>query len=202
MKDGNSNQAVAQVFRGTRALGLGDGRHAAAAASASPARDRPRPRRDAERAGLRARQRRDPPGRARPARPRLRRLELRRDRRHREGRDLRLAGRARTRTRARRRRRCARSTPRSRRPPARASTSIASFGVYERVEAKSNVGIYGFYDPKDWSRKANPVIPKTDPATYIMGAPEGLLADKATGVVLQLLRDHAERPTCSSCRRA
>src|SRR5262249_49749772 len=65
---------------------------------------------------------------------------------------------------------------------------IASFGVYQRVEARTNVGIYGFYDPNDWSRKPNPVVPKSDPATYIMGEPEGLLADKPIGVVLQLLR--------------
>ncbi len=65
---------------------------------------------------------------------------------------------------------------------------LASFGVYGRIEAKSNVGIYGFYDPDDWSRKPNPVVPHADPATYVVGVPEGLLADKAKGVVLQLLR--------------
>jgi hypothetical protein len=58
---------------------------------------------------------------------------------------------------------------------------LAATGTYERVKAASNVGIYGGYEAASWSRKATNT-------TFIVGAPEGILAESATGVVLQLLK--------------
>jgi hypothetical protein len=58
---------------------------------------------------------------------------------------------------------------------------LAAAGGYERVKAASGVAIYGGYAPTDWSRRSNLV-------TSIIGSGEGLFAEKATGVVLQLLR--------------
>ena len=58
---------------------------------------------------------------------------------------------------------------------------LAAVGLYQRVKAASGVGIYGGYDAKSWSRS-------TDLFTVISGFPEGIVADKATGVVLQLMK--------------
>ena len=98
--------------------------------------------------------------------------------------DLRLAAGARTRTRARSRRRSARSAAvvSARQPLAR--TSIAAVGTYARVEVATGVAIYGGYDAKTWKRGFAD-------DTVIEGMPEGVFADKATGVVLQLLTVNA-----------
>ena len=56
----------------------------------------------------------------------------------------------------------------------------AAAGAYGHVKAATGVGIYGGYGPETWARPARF-------ATAITGAPEGILADKATGVVLQQL---------------
>jgi hypothetical protein len=58
---------------------------------------------------------------------------------------------------------------------------LAAAGSYQRVDAASNVGIYGGYDAASWSRRTSLV-------TAIVGSPEGIRASNATGVVLQLLR--------------
>jgi hypothetical protein len=57
----------------------------------------------------------------------------------------------------------------------------AAAGTYRRVEAATGVGIYGGYEPGTWARRA-------DLVTLIVGSPEGVLAQAATRVVLQLLR--------------
>jgi hypothetical protein len=62
---------------------------------------------------------------------------------------------------------------------------LAAAGAYERVKARSGVGIYGGYSSADWSRDATLV-------TSIVGTPEGIYAEKATGVVLQLLTVRGE----------
>jgi hypothetical protein len=57
---------------------------------------------------------------------------------------------------------------------------LAAAGSYTHVTAAAKVGVYGGYDPDDWARKANQV-------TSIVGVSEGLLADGAGDVTLQLL---------------
>ena len=56
----------------------------------------------------------------------------------------------------------------------------AAAGTYGRVEAATGVGIYGGYQPGTWARRAGLV-------TFIAGSPEGVVANGATQVVLQLL---------------
>jgi hypothetical protein len=56
----------------------------------------------------------------------------------------------------------------------------AAAGSYERVVALTGVGIYGGYAADTWKRGIAP-------ATKIAGRPEGLFADGATQIVLQLL---------------
>ena len=57
---------------------------------------------------------------------------------------------------------------------------LAADGLYTGVVAVTGVGIYGGYDARTWGRTASQ-------ATRIVGSPEGLRADDATGVVVQLL---------------
>jgi len=57
---------------------------------------------------------------------------------------------------------------------------LAAAGSYGRVRAATNVSVYGGYDPGTWARRLTLV-------TSIIGSPEGIYAEKATGVVLQLL---------------
>ena len=57
---------------------------------------------------------------------------------------------------------------------------LAADGLYTGVVAVTGVGIYGGYDARTWGRTASQ-------ATRIVGSPEGLRADNATGVVVQLL---------------
>jgi hypothetical protein len=58
---------------------------------------------------------------------------------------------------------------------------LAAAGTYERVLAESGIGIYGGYDAATWARRSN--------STTLISAAleEGVLADAAQGVVLQLL---------------
>ena len=49
------------------------------------------------------------------------------------------------------------------------------------MNAAASIGIYGGYDPANWSRKATLI-------TSIVGVSEGIRAEDTTGVVLQLLR--------------
>ena len=56
----------------------------------------------------------------------------------------------------------------------------AATGAYERVAAATGVGIYGGYASDTWKRGLTPV-------TKISGSPEGVFADEATQVTLQLL---------------
>ncbi|MDQ3669190.1 MAG: hypothetical protein M3377_02750, partial [Actinomycetota bacterium] len=57
---------------------------------------------------------------------------------------------------------------------------LAAAGSYARVATATGVGIYGGYDAASWSRKA-------DLVTSIAGSPEGVYAEGAKDVVLQLL---------------
>ena len=57
----------------------------------------------------------------------------------------------------------------------------AATGSYERVSLVSGVSIYGGYDASTWARRGTLV-------TAIFGDGEGIFADKATGVLLQLLK--------------
>jgi hypothetical protein len=57
---------------------------------------------------------------------------------------------------------------------------LAAAGSYGRVQVATGVGIYGGYDPASWSRGLGLT-------TQIAGRPEGIFADAATGVALQLL---------------
>jgi hypothetical protein len=57
---------------------------------------------------------------------------------------------------------------------------LAAVGSYTHVTAASGVDVYGGYDPTSWSRQA-------DAPTTIVGAPEGVFADGARDVLLQLL---------------
>jgi hypothetical protein len=56
----------------------------------------------------------------------------------------------------------------------------AAAGDYGRVTAATQVGVYGGYNATTWKRGLTP-------ATSIVGAPEGIYAAAATGVVLQHL---------------
>jgi hypothetical protein len=58
---------------------------------------------------------------------------------------------------------------------------VAAAGNYARVRLSTGISIYGGYDPKDWSRRSAAL------GTLITGAPEGVLADGATRLVLQNL---------------
>jgi hypothetical protein len=62
---------------------------------------------------------------------------------------------------------------------------IASAGSYAHVKAAQGVSLFGGYDPRSWSRRENL-------ATLISGSPEGVLADGARTIVLQLLTVHGE----------
>jgi len=66
----------------------------------------------------------------------------------------------------------------------------AAAGVYEKVTAATGVGIYGGYDQSTWARRL-------DLATTILGNP-AVSAQKATNVILQLLRLQGRRPSCGS----
>jgi hypothetical protein len=57
---------------------------------------------------------------------------------------------------------------------------LAAVGSYAHVTAASGVDVYGGYDPDSWKRQ-------DDAQTSIVGAPEGVLADGARDVLLQLL---------------
>jgi len=57
---------------------------------------------------------------------------------------------------------------------------LAAAGSYTRIVAATGVSIYGGYAPPNWERQ-------TQPTTQITGSPEGLLADGAKDVTLQLL---------------
>lgn len=57
---------------------------------------------------------------------------------------------------------------------------LAAAGSYTHVTAASGVAVYGGYDPAGWSRRA-------DLVGTILGSPEGLFADGAKDVTLQLL---------------
>jgi hypothetical protein len=57
---------------------------------------------------------------------------------------------------------------------------LATDGTYGRVVAANGVAIYGGYDRTTWARSASAT-------TAVVGAPEGVLAVGATGVLLQLL---------------
>ena len=56
----------------------------------------------------------------------------------------------------------------------------AAAGAYDRFDAADDVGVYGGYRPDTWARSLTLV-------TSITGAPDGILAARATGVVLQHL---------------
>jgi hypothetical protein len=58
---------------------------------------------------------------------------------------------------------------------------LAAAGSYQHVQAVTGSAIYGGYDQSNWSRRSAVL------ETTITGAPEGILADGATHVVLQLL---------------
>lgn len=58
---------------------------------------------------------------------------------------------------------------------------LAAAGTYRRVKVASGVGIFGGYDPKTWKRSFS------DSTTSIAGSPEGVYAEQAKGVELQLL---------------
>lgn len=60
---------------------------------------------------------------------------------------------------------------------------LVAFGSYGHVTAASGVGIYGGYDAQTWQRRDR----YPDGLPEIVSVPEGLLADGATGVVLQHL---------------
>ena len=57
----------------------------------------------------------------------------------------------------------------------------AAAGTYTRLEAETGVGVYGGYDPSNWSHRS------TKLTTTIAGSPEAVLADDRKAVVLQLL---------------
>jgi hypothetical protein len=61
---------------------------------------------------------------------------------------------------------------------------FAAVGTYARVEVKTGVAIYGGYDPKSWKRGFAE-------DTVVEGMPEGVYANGATGVELQLLTVNA-----------
>jgi hypothetical protein len=58
---------------------------------------------------------------------------------------------------------------------------LAAAGAYPSVLVATGVGIFGGYDPRTWRRRM-------DATTEITGSPQGVFADGATGVTLQLLR--------------
>lgn len=57
---------------------------------------------------------------------------------------------------------------------------LAAAGSYDHVVALTGIGIYGGYDPATWKRNVTPAS--------IAASPEGILADGAKDVTLQLLR--------------
>jgi hypothetical protein len=63
---------------------------------------------------------------------------------------------------------------------------LAAAGSYKHVRAATGISIYGGYDPGNWSRRSAVLD------TSIAGVPEGILADGATRVVLQLLSVHGQ----------
>ena len=63
---------------------------------------------------------------------------------------------------------------------------LAAAGSYSRVVAATGVGIYGGYDPANWSVRRASLI------TRIVGVPEGVFASNVTGVELQLLSVHGD----------
>lgn len=69
---------------------------------------------------------------------------------------------------------------------------LAAAGSYTRVAAATGVGIYGGYDPADWSIRRASLI------TRIVGVPEGVFASNVTGVVLQLLSVHGDNDGSSA----
>jgi hypothetical protein len=62
---------------------------------------------------------------------------------------------------------------------------LAAAGTYAHVTAVSNMQVYGGYDPGNWSRRA-------DRITAIIAISEGLLADHAVNLRLQLLSVRGE----------
>jgi hypothetical protein len=58
---------------------------------------------------------------------------------------------------------------------------LVAGGSYKHVRVATGISIYGGYDPSNWSRRS------TSLKTAITDSPEGILADGATRVVLQLL---------------
>ncbi len=69
---------------------------------------------------------------------------------------------------------------------------LAAAGEYRRVVAATGVGIYGGYDPDNWS------VRRVSLVTRIVGAPEGVLASNVTGVDLQLLSIHGNSVSASA----
>jgi hypothetical protein len=63
---------------------------------------------------------------------------------------------------------------------------LAAAGSYTRVAAATGVGIYGGYDPANWSVRRASLV------TRIVGVPEGVFASNVTGVELQLLSVHGD----------
>jgi len=58
---------------------------------------------------------------------------------------------------------------------------LVAAGSYGHVQIATGVSIYGGYDPNDWSQRS------ASQRSSISGVPEGVLADGATRVVLQIL---------------
>ena len=69
---------------------------------------------------------------------------------------------------------------------------LAAAGSYTRVVAATGVGIYGGYDPANWSVRRASLI------TRIVGMPEGVFASNVTGVELQLLSVHGDNAQSSA----
>jgi hypothetical protein len=57
----------------------------------------------------------------------------------------------------------------------------AAAGSYYRVAAAAGVGIYGGYDPGNWSHRSSKLT------TTMAGSPDGVFAEGTKGVLLQLL---------------
>ena len=76
----------------------------------------------------------------------------------------------------------------------------AAAGSYYRVAAAAGVGIYGGYDPGNWSHRSSKLT------TTMAGSPDGVFAEGTKGVLLQLLtvrhvqRRHGRHPADWSSR--
>jgi hypothetical protein len=68
---------------------------------------------------------------------------------------------------------------------------LAAAGSYTHVTAATGVGIYGGYDPENWSIRILALV------TQITGTPEGVVASAVTDVNLQLLSVKGEAPSSS-----